>query len=310
MIPLTVPIACACDRVGEAELDALLSSVPMVPSVDTLMRQLAGRGGRPGNAAVVMTDAAHIGWFFAPGPVPPLRPHVPGGPLLLGRRLDELVPRVRAECPACAKRLVNIPLTHLPVYVRGGDPVTDGVTAVVIGAAAFSERLRAIACAVAPVPYSDAPSHPALRSLTEGELPGARRKLSSAKCLLRYVSQTGAAETVWNAREVDAPLAFEHPLTGALFALDARAPIRRAPHHVPSQGDLVWVALTPERALAQRTAYVRTRWDVASAFVGPLREDPRMVGMSAEDAARWLAAKDLAGEGRAELIRWGMELSS
>jgi len=49
-------------------------------------------------------------------------PTNPDYPITLGRRTDELVPRVHAVCPACAAALRSTSDTHLPVYARIGDP--------------------------------------------------------------------------------------------------------------------------------------------------------------------------------------------
>lgn len=342
---------CACDRVGELELLRTLDASAEV--IGDVLACIAAAGARPGNAVLVLTDRDCVGWFFAPGPVPVME--VTDAPMLLGRRLDAVIPRVMAECVRCAERILRVPLTHLPVYLRVGQ---KGTTAVVIGAVRFPEALRAQSSAVAPTPYAGVRPG-TVRRLTDGELPGGVARSTSgpsavhlqsvllqsgsaamvlrpedleavdraiaravlgelavvpahaeAFCLLRYRDEHGGTETVWNSRDGIAPPAFEHPLTGELFVLDAAAALERAPHHQPAQGDLVWVPLTEARALAQRRAYVGARWDVDVPYVGPLSRDPRFAGMSADDAARWLAAQDLTDLNRAVLVRWGMELAS
>lgn len=339
-------MSCACDRVGELELQRTLDASAEV--IGDVLACIAAAGARPGNAVLVLTDRDCVGWFFAPGPVPVME--VTDAPMLLGRRLDAVIPRVMAECVRCAERILRVPLTHLPVYLRAGEA---GTVAVAIGAVRFPEALRAQASAVAPTPYAGVRPG-TLRRLTDGELPGGVARSTSgpsrvhlqsgsaamvlrpedlaaadqaiaramlgelavvpahaeAFCLLRYRDEHGGTEVVWNSHDGAAPPAFEHPLTGGLFVLDAAAALERAPHHQPAQGDLVWVPLTEARALAERRAYVAARWDVDVPYVGPLSRDPRFAGMSADDAARWLAAQDLAGPGRAVLVRWGMELAS
>lgn len=325
---------CACDRIGEEDLAALLSS----GHVDAWLPRIAEQGGRPGNAVLVLTDRQNVAWFYDEA-------HAPAVPAefeqaVLGRRIDEVLPRLFAVCRRCAERLVAVPLTHLPVLVRIGE-----TGEMVLGAVRFPEALRAQASAVAPTPSAGVRST-SVRRLTDGELPDMRPRTfplvrasgsatamvlrpedladahgmiarailgyahAEAYCLLRYRDEHGGEETVWNSRDASAPPAFEHPLTGGLFALVETAALERAPHHRPAEGDLVWVELTEARALAERRAYVCARWDVDTPFVGPLRLDPRFAGMDADQAARQLAAQDLAGPGRAVLVRWGMELAS
>lgn len=108
------------------------------------LKQIVARGGRPDNAALVLTDRENVGWFFEPRPTPTMD-HVEGVALVLGRRLDALLPRVQAECPRCAARILATPPGALAVYLRIGSPAIS-----VIGAVPF----KAQAPAPPPVPYA------------------------------------------------------------------------------------------------------------------------------------------------------------
>ena len=96
----------------------------LLPEITTLLHAIADRGGHPGTATVVLTDVRNYRWFYADGEAPrhATDPTNPDYPITLGRRTDELVPRVHAVCPACAAALRSTSDTHLPVYARIGDP--------------------------------------------------------------------------------------------------------------------------------------------------------------------------------------------
>ena len=89
--------------------------------------EIAGKGGCPGLAAIILTDPVNAPWFLPPGTV------IPGVAALwaefgdlatvrIGRKLQELLPLVHAVCPACAEALRSTPAGYLPLYMRIGTP--------------------------------------------------------------------------------------------------------------------------------------------------------------------------------------------
>lgn len=132
-------MTCACDRSGD---DALREALPRIaPQIQDLLLAMALVGGRPGTAVIVLTDRANARWFYRPGTELPGLDSLPApGAVTLGRRLDEIAPRVRAECPACAERLLETPRDQVPVYVRVHAPPQCA-----IGSVPFPARLHPIA---------------------------------------------------------------------------------------------------------------------------------------------------------------------
>lgn len=130
-------MSCACDRSGDAALEGLLHP-PLQQELRDLLLAMAIVGGRPGTAVIVLTDRANARWFYPAGVVLPGLDALPV--VILGRRLDEVAPRVRAECPACAARLVDTPRDRIPVYLR-----IDAPPQCAIGSVPFPPRLFPIA---------------------------------------------------------------------------------------------------------------------------------------------------------------------
>ena len=89
------------------------------PTLDAIARL----GGGPGSAAIVLTSIGNAPWFYGAGEAPfsaDVLALPADSPVTLARRMDALLPRVRAVCPACARVLLETPSTHLPVYLRIG----------------------------------------------------------------------------------------------------------------------------------------------------------------------------------------------
>lgn len=132
-------MTCACDRGGDAALDEALPRI--ASQIQDLLLAMALVGGRPGTAVIVLSDRANARWFYRPDTALPGLDALPApGTVTLGRRLDEVAPRVRAECPACAERLIDMPRDRIPVYLR-----IDAPPQCAIGSVPFPARLYPIA---------------------------------------------------------------------------------------------------------------------------------------------------------------------
>jgi hypothetical protein len=126
---------------------------------------------------------------------------------------------------------------------------------------------------------------------------------AEAFCRMRYRGEeSGDVVTVWNSRDGVTPFTFRHPDTGEAFTHFDFGGDVRAPDHVPSRGDLVFVDLTREVALQRRRAYVTRRWGRAPESGTPLRD--AYPGMTWEQVAAQLADADLT-PGAPDLVRWG-----
>lgn len=122
-------MTCACDRSGDGAIEASLPRI--APGLAELLLLIASRGGRPGTAVVVLTDRRNAPWFYPPGAVLPGLDRIePPGVVELGRKLAQVEPRLRAECPACADRLLAMPSDRMPVYIRVHDPPQASLTSV------------------------------------------------------------------------------------------------------------------------------------------------------------------------------------
>lgn len=127
-------MSCACDRSGDAALEAILRP-PLQKEIRKILLAMAIVGGRPGTAVLVLTDRSNARWFYPTGaPLPELEALRALDIVTFGRRLNEVEPRVRAECPACAERLIATPLDRLPVYVRIDAPPQCAIVSVLFPA--------------------------------------------------------------------------------------------------------------------------------------------------------------------------------